>query len=300
MGKPFAAANLRAIIALNKRSGRSEAAEDSGGGMARDETVGEFITIRRTGRVAIVRFDRGDRVNALSARLLRDLAATARLLRDDVTTSAIVLAGGKAFTGGADLADPEMAKRASASLLERREMLRAGPDMCDAWEALDQVTIAAIEGFCIGGGVALAVACDFRIAARGAHFRLPEIPLGMNMSWHTQPRMVNLIGPSRAKQLTIFGERVDAEQAGRWGLVDEVCDDSRALETALRWAEKVAALPPVSVRMAKRGITQAATALNAAVTFMDADQFALAATGEDHREAVSAFLEKRPPNFTGR
>lgn len=268
--------------------------------MAQDEKVGEFITIERVGRVATVRFDRGDRVNALSARLLRDLAATARLLRDDVTTSAIVLTGGQAFTGGADLADPEMASRASASLLERREMLRAGPDMCDAWEALDQVTIAAIEGFCIGGGVALAVACDFRIAGRGAHFRLPEIPLGMNMSWHTQPRMVNLIGPSRAKQLTIFGERVGAEQAERWGLADEICDDGKALECARRWAEKVAALPPVSVRMAKRGITQAATALNAAVTFMDADQFALAATGEDSREAIAAFLEKRPPNFTGR
>ncbi|MDO8838321.1 MAG: enoyl-CoA hydratase/isomerase family protein [Parvibaculum sp.] len=268
--------------------------------MVQSEKVGEFITIERAGRVATVRFDRGDRVNALSARLLRDLTATARLLRDDVTTSAVILTGGKAFTGGADLADPEMVKRASASLLERREMLRAGPDMCDAWEALDQVTIVAIEGFCIGGGVALSVACDFRIAGRGAHFRLPEIPLGMNMSWHTQPRMVNLIGPSRAKQLTIFGERVGAEQAEQWGLIDEICDDGKALESAHRWAEKVAALPPVSVRMAKRGITQAATALNAAVTFMDADQFALAATGEDSREAIAAFLEKRSPNFTGR
>jgi len=268
--------------------------------MVQSEKVGEFITIERAGRVATVRFNRGDRINALSARLLRDLAATARLLRDDLTTSAVILTGGKTFTGGADLADPEMAKRASASLLERREMLRAGPDMCDAWEALDQVTIVAIEGFCIGGGVALSVACDFRIAGRGAHFRLPEIPLGMNMSWHTQPRMVNLIGPSRAKQLTIFGERVGTEQAEQWGLIDEICDDGKALESARRWAEKVAALPPVSVRMAKRGITQAATALNAAVTFMDADQFALAATGEDSREAIAAFLEKRPPNFTGR
>ncbi|MEX0839653.1 MAG: enoyl-CoA hydratase/isomerase family protein [Parvibaculum sp.] len=268
--------------------------------MGQNEQVGEFITIERIGRVAIVQFNRGDRVNALSARLLRDLAATARMLREDVTTSAIVLTGGQAFTGGADLTDPELANRASASLLERREILRAGPDMCDAWEALDQVTIAAIEGFCIGGGVALAVACDFRIAARGAHFRLPEIPLGMNMSWHTQPRMVNLIGPSRTKQLTIFGERVDAVQAERWGLADEICDDGKALDTARRWAAKVAALPPVSVRMAKRGITQAATALNAAVTFMDVDQFALAATGEDSREAIAAFLEKRPPNFTGR
>ncbi len=148
--------------------------------------------------------------------------------------------------------------------------------------------------------MALAAACDFRIAGRGAHFRLPEIPLGMNMSWHTQPRLVNLIGPSRAKQLTIFGEKVEAAKAEQWGLVDELCDDGAALAVARRWADKVAALPPVSIRMAKRGITHAATALNAVSTFMDADQFALASTSEDHREAVAAFLEKRPPKFTGR
>ncbi|MAM94615.1 MAG: enoyl-CoA hydratase [Parvibaculum sp.] len=262
--------------------------------------MGEFISIEREGRIATLRFDRGDRINPLSVQLMRDLTAAARSLRDDVSTSAVVLTGGQAFSGGADLADPEILKRAEASLLERREMLRVGPEMCDAWEALDQVTIAAIERFCIGGGVALAVACDFRIAGRGAHFRLPEIPLGMNMSWHTQPRLVNLIGPSRAKQLTIFGERVSAGKAETWGLADEICEDGEALAVARLWAEKVAALPPVAVRMAKRGITQAATALNAVSTFMDADQFALVSTSEDQREAVAAFLEKRTPKFTGR
>lgn len=268
--------------------------------MANPERVGEFITIELEGRVATLRFDRGDRINPLSVQLMRDLTAAARLLRDDVSTSAVILTGGQAFSGGADLADPAIAQRAEASLLERREMLRVGPDMCDAWEALDQVTIAAIEGFCIGGGVALAVACDFRIAGRSAHFRLPEIPLGMNMSWHTQPRLVNLLGPSRAKQLTIFGEKVSAEKAERWGLADEICDDGSALDVARRWAGKVGALPPVAVRMAKRGITQAATALNQVSTFMDIDQFALASTSEDQREAVTAFLEKRAPRFTGR
>lgn len=268
--------------------------------MAEPQRVGEYITIEREGRVATLRFDRGDRINPLSVQLMRDLTEAARLLRDDVSTSAIVLVGGQAFSGGADLADPEIARRAEASLLERREMLRVGPDMCDAWEALDQVTIAAIERFCIGGGVALAVACDFRIVGRSAHFRLPEIPLGMNMSWHTQPRLVNLLGPSRAKQLTIFGERVAAKKAEAWGLADELCEDGEALPTARKWAEKVAALPPVAVRMAKRGITQAATALNSVSTFMDADQFALVSSSEDQREAVTAFLEKRTPKFTGR
>ena len=268
--------------------------------MNETQQIGDFVSIERQERLAVVTFDRGDRINALSVQLLHELTDAARVLRQDTTTSAVVLRGPKVFTAGADLTDPAARERQKASLLERREMLRAGPDMCDAWEAIDQVTVAAIEGFCIGGGLALVSACDFRIAGRSAHFRLPEIPLGMNMSWHTQPRLVNLIGPSRAKQLTIFGEKVPATQALEWGLVDELADDGDAFTVARRWAEKAAALPPVAVRMAKRGITAAATALNAASTFMDADQFALASSSEDHREAVSAFLEKREPKFTGR
>ena len=178
--------------------------------------------------------------------------------------------------------------------------MRLGPDLCAAWEALDQVTIAAVEGYCLGGALALAVACDFRIAAEGAHFRLPEIPLGMNMSWHAQPRLVNLIGPARAKQLVIFGEALSAAEALAWGLIEATAPPGGALETALAWARRVAALPPLSVRMAKRAITQVATALNPLATFMDSDQYALAALSEDHREAVAAFFEKRPPRFTGR
>jgi enoyl-CoA hydratase/carnithine racemase len=213
---------------------------------------------------------------------------------------AVVLVGTPAFSAGADLSDPESKARAKATLLQRRELLRVGPDMCAAWEALDQVTIAAVEGFCIGGAVSLAVSCDFRIAGRGAHFRLPEIPLGMNMSWRTQPRLVNLIGPARTKRLVIFGERVHAPQAFDWGLVDEVAEDGGALAAARVWADKVAALPPIAVRMAKRAITEIATANNSAASYMDGDQFALASSSADHGEAVAAFFEKRPGRFEGK
>jgi len=228
------------------------------------------------------------------------LRAVALRLRADTATSAVVLTGAPVFSAGADLSDPALIARAAAPLLERREMMRIGPDMCDAWEALDQVTIAAVEGFCLGGALALALACDFRIAAAGAHFRLPEIPLGMNMSWHAQPRLVNLIGPARAKQLVIFGEKVSARGALAWGLIEEAVADGGALAAAMDWARRVAGLPPLSVRMAKRAITQIATALNPLGTFMDGDQYALAALSGDHREALAAFFEKRPPRFTGR
>ena len=171
--------------------------------------------------------------------------------------------------------------------------------MCAAWEQLEQVTIMAVEGFCIGGGVALAAACDIRVAGRSAFFRLPEVPLGMNMSWHSNPRLVNLMGPARAKLFTILGEKLPAPQALEWGLVEEVAEDGGALDAAMVLAGRFAALPPVAVRMSKQSIDMAAKALNQAVTYVDRDQFALAATSKDQQEAISAFLEKRKPNFTG-
>ena len=266
--------------------------------MSKTKSAGA-VTLVREGRVAIVTLRRGDRLNALSGDVMRDLTAFAVELRGDTSTSAVVVTGDPVFSAGVDLSDRKLGFGPDVPMIERREALRIGPDLCAAWEAIDQVTIAAVEGFCIGGALALAAACDFRIAARGSHFRLPEIPLGMNMSWGTQPRLVNLIGPSRAKQLVIFGERVPAAQAEMWGLVDAISEDGDALALARQWADRLSALPPLAVRMAKRAITQIATANNAAATYMDADQYALAALSDDYREAVAAFFEKRPGRFTG-
>lgn len=262
--------------------------------------MGEFTRIERRGRVAIVHLERDDRVNALSAAVMRELTSVAEGFEDDIETSAIVLTGRETyFSAGADLADPELGKRKDQGLMARRQSLRVGPDMCDAWERLEQVTICAVEGFCIGGGAALAAACDIRVAGRSAHFRLPEIPLGMNMSWHSNPRLVNLMGPARAKLFIILGEKLFAPDALDWGLIEYCVDDGKALAQALEIADKIAALPPLGVRMSKQSVDMAAKALNPAVTFMDRDQFALAATSKDQQEAVSAFLEKRKPTFTG-
>ena len=261
---------------------------------------GEFITVLREGAVAIVTVDRGDGRNAMSGQLILDLTETARSFANDLETHAIILTGKGAFTAGADLKDPSLHRRRSTGLLERRHMVRIGPDMCDAWERMEQVTICAIEKYCIGGGGALAAACDFRIVSKTAHFRLPEIPLGMNMSWHAVPRLVSLIGPARAKRFIIFGEKVEAEEALAWGLADEIAQDGETLTRAKDWAARLAILPPNAVRMSKKSVNAAANALHHATTFMDLDQYALATTSEDYKEAIKAFLEKRPPKFTGR
>lgn len=263
-------------------------------------SIGEFVSVARDGAMATVTFDRGDGRNALSKQLILELTQAAKSFADDLKTQAVILVGKGAFTAGADLKDPGLDRRRANGLLERRHMVRIGPELCEAWERVEQVTICAIEKYCIGGGAALAASCDFRILGRGAHLRLPEIPLGMNMSWHAVPRLVSLIGPSRAKQFVIFGDKVEAEQALAWGLADEVTADGEALAAARRWADKIAALPPNAVRMSKVSVNAAANALHRATTYMDADQYALATTSEDYKEAIKAFLEKRDPKFTGR
>lgn len=258
------------------------------------------VSIERDGAIAIVRLDRGDGLNALSYAVMRELTDIARSFRDDVETHVIVLTGTDTiFSAGADLKDAEANEARRQGLLKRRHAMRAGPDMCDAWEDLEQFTICAVEGHCIGGGSALAAACDIRIAGDTAGFRLPEVPLGMNMSWHSNPRLVNLMGPARTKLFVILGETLKADRALEWGMVQEVVPAGTALEAALALAAKVAALPPVPVRMSKQSVDMAAKALNAATTYMDRDQFLLSATGEDQKEAIRAFLEKRAPKFTG-
>jgi enoyl-CoA hydratase/carnithine racemase len=149
--------------------------------------------------------------------------------------------------------------------------------------------------------VALAVALDFRVMARDAHIRVPEIGLGMNMSWQSIPRMLHLIGPARTKQAVILADqRISADQAHEWGLVEEVVDPGKAFDAAMTLAAKVAAQPPLSVAMTKLTVNRLAHALDDLTSHMDIDQFALASLTEDHREGVAAFLERRKPSFRGR
>ena len=266
----------------------------------------EFVTIEKglgpDGRIAVVRFDRGDGINALSPEALRQLTDAARSFEDDAATSVVVLTGGaRTFSAGFDLKDPEGRARKAMDLGTLRRHLKLGPRLTGAWQDMEQITIGAIEGFCIGGGVALAVALDFRVMARSAHMRVPEIGLGMNMSWQSVPRMLHLIGPARTKQAVILADdRITAEQAYEWGLVEQVAEPGKAFDAAMALAEKVAAQPPLSVAMTKLTVNRLAHALDDLASHMDVDQFALASLSEDHKEGVAAFLERRKPKFRGR
>ena len=151
----------------------------------------------------------------------------------------------------------------------------------------------------IVAGAALVLSCDFRVMGEGAYLRLPEVPLGMNMSWRSIPKIVALVGPSRAKQFVMFGEAVDAEKSLAWGFADEATPKREALAAARRWAAKVAALPPLPIRMTKEAVNAITAATAHASIYMDRDQYLLAARSDDFREGVAAFREKRPGKFTG-
>ena len=260
----------------------------------------EVVSIERRGRIAIVRLDRGDGRNALSMRVLRELTRAARSFDTDADVSAVILTGtAQVFSLGADLRDEETRQARAARLAEKRLAMQTGGRMCRAWEELEPLTIAAIEGWCVGGGAAIAAACDLRVAAQSATLYVPEIERGMNLSWGAVPRITRLVGPARAKRVIILAEKVAARQALDWGLIDEIAPDGSALDAAMAMAERAASLPPVQLRMIKQSINASAFALDRAISHADFDQFALAASSGDYAEGVQSFLERRPPNYTG-
>ncbi|NOJ44574.1 enoyl-CoA hydratase/isomerase family protein [Bradyrhizobium australiense] len=253
------------------------------------------------GRIAVVRFDRGDRINALSDGATRELTRAAESFDDDTKTSVVILTGAKAFSAGADLKSGKADSDAAMDLAALRRQFRIGPRLTRAWYEMEQVTIAAIEGFCIGGAVALAVALDLRIMASDAHVRVPEIALGMNMSWQTIPRMLQLIGPARTKQAIILADqRISAAEAYEWGLVEQVTDPGASFQAAMELAEKVAAQPPLPVAMTKHTVNRLSGALDDLASHMELDQLALTCMTEDYKEGIAAFLEKRKPRFRAR
>jgi enoyl-CoA hydratase len=238
------------------------------------------------GGLAEVRLNRPDRRHALSSEVMRALMATAREISERNDIHVVILTGdARCFSAGADLKDAASWADADLQTVERRELAGLGYRMCKAWEEMPQITIAAIEGYAVGGGLALALACDWRVLAEDAFVSLPEIALGIPLTWGTIARLVNLVGPAQAKRLTILCERMGAAQALSMGLVDYTCERAQALSTARAVAAQTLAMPAAAVRMSKESVNAVATALNHATGYMAHDQIAFAAGSAESRAA---------------
>jgi enoyl-CoA hydratase/carnithine racemase len=254
-----------------------------------------LVDVEARGPAAVVTLRREDKLNALSSELEGQLS---RALRDDrVRDSAcvIVAGGARAFSAGADVT--EMRDFDPASILA---YYRETGGVYEELAALPQPTIAAIAGHCLGGGLELALACDFRVADATASFGFPEVGIGIVPSSGGMHRMARLVGTSRAKELVLLRERFGPEEARELGLVTETVATGAALERALEMAEQLAALPPLAVRLAKQAIDAMPESSREAGLALERLAYGLLAQTEDAREAADAFAKKREPRFKGR
>jgi enoyl-CoA hydratase len=252
----------------------------------------DYVSIEKRGGVAIVRFDRNANLNAFDEKLVVELTAAARSFFDDLETHVVVLTGApNAFSAGFDL-KAKNSWPSETDDLKRRYRAYGGVRLCKAWESMPQITIAAIEKLAVGAGVAIALACDWRVLARDAYLYVPEVKIGLNLQWGALPRLISLVGPARAKRITIMCEKMGADQALNWGLVDELADAGQAVEKALEMAEVVLSMPQPTVRMIKEAVNATAGALHGASAFADADQSQLTASSQSARAARESFRRK--------
>ena len=256
--------------------------------------MSELIEIQASGGVWCVRLNRPQTRNAFSIELMRSLTKTAQQLRDEPGVRAVILcAGGPHFSAGMDLAEVQKSDANPRSLAERRTLAALGERMCQAWEDIPAMTIAAIEGHCIGGGAALAAALDWRVIGSSAWFWLPEIALGIPLGWGALPRLVGLLGPARAKRFIILGERLQGQQALDFGLAEYLVADGQAEAEARKLAQRIVDLPEVAVTMSKQAVNASANALSHLASHMVSDQLALALASEEAIAARARFATNK-------
>ena len=214
----------------------------------------ETLNVERDGPLMTVRLNRPERRNAINRQMHLDLQALCRELAEDFEARVMILAGeGSAFSSGADTS--EWGQPGPDNELELRHMSGIGSRTSAALESLEQVTIAAVHGFAVGGAVVLALSCDLRVAGRSAWFSIPEVELGIPLSWNALPRLSREVGPSRALELTITCDRFSAEQAYDYGMLSRLTPDGEEMEAARELAERIIAMPPLPVALTKATMT---------------------------------------------
>lgn len=258
----------------------------------------EHIVLERDGAVALITLNRPKQLNALNQAVIGELLAVLDELAADDAIRALVLTGSgdRAFAAGADIG--ELAQLESAT--QGRRLATRSHELGRKMAALPKPIIAAINGFALGGGLELALACDMRLAGDTAQLGLPEVTLGILPGWGGTQRLPRLIGPGMAKLLMMTGERVNAPEALRLGIVERVLPQAELLDAARQLAQKIADMPPLSVAAIKQAVDHGSNMPLDEANAYEAGLFAELVMTEDRREGTRAFLEKRKAEWKGR
>jgi enoyl-CoA hydratase len=256
----------------------------------------ETILVEKRDRVAILTINRPDKLNALNSKVHTEgVAALDELRRDDsVRVVVITGAGEKAFIAGADISE-----FAGQTPVSQRDLFHE-KTLFNSVDNFPKPVIAMINGFCLGGGNELALACDIRIASENARFAQPEINLGIMCGGGGTQRLTRLIGEGRAMEMVLSGDMIDSNKALQFGLVNHVFPLEDLEAKTMEFAAKIAEKAPIALQLSKEAVKFASRSNLDEGLRREVDLFAICFSTEDKTEGVSAFLEKRKPNFQGK
>jgi len=254
----------------------------------------ENITFEIKYKTGIVKINRPDKLNALNSKTIEELKSVFNLIKTDDNISVMIITGTgeKAFVAGADISELN-----KLNLETAKHFAQQGQEVFNLIEDLGKPVIAAVNGFALGGGCELALACHIRLASVNAKFSQPEVNLGIIPGYGGTQRLARLINAGRAAELILTGDMIGAEEAYRLGLVNKVYPADELMHKALELAEKITSKGTTAVRMALKAVLAAGDSTRTEGLNIESDLFAFCTGSEDFVEGTNAFLEKRKPNF---
>jgi enoyl-CoA hydratase len=257
----------------------------------------KHIIYEKSEGVATITLNRPEALNAFSKEVVDEILQALENVRNDESVRVVILtgAGEKAFSAGADIKAMK-----GMNALKARELSLMGEKLCGALENLEKPVIAAINGYALGGGLEVAMACDLRIAVENARMGQTEVNIGLIPGWGGTQRLTRLIGKTKAKELVFSGKIVDAKTAEQLGILNLVVPTDKFRETVRQFALELAQKAPVALKVAKALINKGADISLDAALALEREGFGVVASTEDLQEGVSAFTEKRKPAFKGK
>ncbi|HEY4674727.1 MAG TPA: enoyl-CoA hydratase-related protein [Candidatus Bathyarchaeia archaeon] len=255
------------------------------------------IVYEKSEAVATIIINRPDVLNAINKEVIHEVLQALQDTQNDENVRVVILtgAGEKAFSAGADIKAMK-----GINALKARDLSLMGGKLCDTLENLEKPVIAAINGYALGGGLEVAMACDLRIASENVRLGQTEINIGLIPAWGGTQRLTRLIGKTKAKELVFTGKIIDAKTAEQIGLVNMVVPADRFRETVRQFAAELASKAPVALKLAKALINKGEDASLDAALALEREGVGVVGSTEDLQEGVSAFIEKRKPKFKGK